>query len=128
MIKQPVEGPKVTRPYWRIMVNECTQLKFTSFFEKKDGMIEPTCLQLDKWQQNGMPVGSIRLDGAEESKILQKRAETAAWKLNINFEYTAANTPQQNHLAELGFAFLANRGRAMMYHANLPLETRYQLL
>jgi hypothetical protein len=47
--------------------------------------------------------------------------------LIINFEYTAANTPQQNHLAELGFAVLANRGCAMMHQANLPLETRYQL-
>jgi hypothetical protein len=29
-------------------------------------------------------------------------------------------TPQQNHLAEIAFATISNRGRAMMYRANIP--------
>jgi hypothetical protein len=36
-------------------------------------------------------------------------------------------TPQQNHLAGLGFATLANRGRALIYHANIPLIVRYKV-
>jgi hypothetical protein len=47
--------------------------------------------------------------------------------LPIEFEFTARDTPQQNHLAEVGFATLANKGRAIMYHANVPLKTRYKL-
>jgi hypothetical protein len=58
---------------------------------------------------------------------LQKGRDSADWKLNIKFEYTVANTPQQNQLAELGFDVLANRGRAMMFKANLHLEMRYRL-
>ena len=36
-------------------------------------------------------------------------------------------TPQRNHLAELGFADLANKGRAMLISANLPQEVRFRL-
>jgi hypothetical protein len=35
-------------------------------------------------------------------------------------EFTSAMTPQQNHLAEIAFATLSNRGQAMMYRANIP--------
>ena len=39
---------------------------------------------------------------------------------------TARNTPQQNHLAELGFAHLANLGQALMNHANVPPKWCYK--
>jgi hypothetical protein len=47
--------------------------------------------------------------------------------LNINFEFTARDTPQQNHLAELGFTHLANYGRALMARANVPMSIRYKV-
>jgi hypothetical protein len=46
--------------------------------------------------------------------------ERTSYKLGIDFEFTSAMTPQQNHLAEIAFATLSNRGRAMMYRANIP--------
>jgi hypothetical protein len=45
--------------------------------------------------------------------------------LNITYDFTARDTPQQNHLAELGFTLLANYGRALMARANVPLNIRY---
>jgi hypothetical protein len=62
------------------------------------------------------------MDNAGENKLLQSRCESADWKFWIQPEYTARYTPQQNHLAELGFAILANRGRALMARANVPLS------
>ena len=47
--------------------------------------------------------------------------------MNCEFEFTARDTPQQNSLAEVGFATLANCGGAMMHHANLPMMDRYCL-
>jgi hypothetical protein len=41
---------------------------------------------------------------------LKACTESTDWKFNIQFEFTARDTPQQNYLAELGFATLANRG------------------
>jgi hypothetical protein len=38
------QGKKPTKPHWRIMVDERSTLKFSNFFETKNGsMIEPTC-------------------------------------------------------------------------------------
>ena len=31
------------KPYWRIIVDERTQMKFSDFFTTKNGMVEPTC-------------------------------------------------------------------------------------
>jgi hypothetical protein len=126
-VKQPKDGSKVYKPNWRIMVDERTGMKFLDFFETKSGMIEPTCAQWNRWKDAGLAVKYVRLDNAGENKKLKERSYSADWKLNIDYEFTARDTPQQNHRAELGFAVLANRGRALMYHANLPMEIRYKL-
>jgi len=109
------------------MVDERTQMKFTDFFETKNGMVEPTCEQLYKWKASGIPVKFIRLDNSGENQLLKIRADSSDWKLNVQFEFTGRATPQRNHLAELGFAVIANRGRAMMHRANVPLTDRYKL-
>jgi hypothetical protein len=41
---------------------------------------------------------------------------TNDWKLQIQYKYTVWDTPQWNHLAELGFAILTNHGRALISH------------
>jgi hypothetical protein len=58
---------------------------------------------------------------------LQTRAESSDWKFLIGWEFTARDTPQQNHLAELGFAVLINRGRALMHMAHIPKKVWYQI-
>ena len=47
--------------------------------------------------------------------------------LDIDFEWTARDTPQQNHLAELGFAYIANKGCTMMARANIPPHVHYKV-
>ena len=109
---------------WRIIVDERTGMKFSDFFNRKIDMVEPTCQLLNKWKQAGIIVKYIRLDNAGENKKLEERADSAEWKLNINFEYTARDTPQQNSLAELGFTILAAQARAMMSAAHVPEDIR----
>jgi hypothetical protein len=112
------DDKRVYKSNWRIMVDEHTELKISDFFDTKSGMVEPTCAKLYKWNQNGIKVKKIRLDNAGENKLLQQRADSKDWKLAIDFEFTSAMTPQQNHLAEIAFATLSNRGR--VYRANIP--------
>jgi hypothetical protein len=126
-VKANKQGMSPTKPYWRIMVDERSTLKFSNFFETKNGMAEPTCEQLHRWKQNALGVKNIRLDNAGENKLLQQRAESKDWKLNIQFEYTARDTPQQNHLAELALATMSNKDRACMTAANVPETLRYLL-
>jgi hypothetical protein len=45
----------------------------------------------------------------------------------IEFEYTARNTPQQNHLAEIGIYIICCRGQALMSRANSPKKYRYRM-
>ena len=47
--------------------------------------------------------------------------------MNPAIDFTARATPQHNARAELAFPSIANKGRAMMSAANLPIEERYKL-
>jgi hypothetical protein len=120
-VKKTKKGKELARPNWYLTVDERTQLKFSKFYPQKNDMIEPACSQLQKWKHAGLGVTHIQLDNAGENTKLQKRTESAAWKLGVQFEYTATDTPQQNHLAELGFTILGNKGRACMVAANVPM-------
>jgi len=96
-------------------------MKFSDFFQTKNAMVEPTCEKFMRWKQAGFPVKNVQLDNSGENKLLKARCDSADWKLGIDFEFTARDTPQQNHLAELAFATLANHGRALMHAANIPM-------
>ena len=63
-VRQPKDLKTVTKPNWLIMVDELTQMKFSAFYEKKSNMVEPTCVQLNKWKQADLEVQFIRLDNA----------------------------------------------------------------
>ena len=131
-IKCPPELLKVVKsvykPNWRLLEDEQTEMKFTEFFNTKNGMVEPTCELINAWKNQGKPVQVIRCDNAGENQKLQKRLKSADWKLsNIKFEYTGRHTPQQNYLVEKGFETLYSRSRAMMNAAKVPEELKYKL-
>ena len=67
------------------------------------------------------------LNAPSENKLLQKRCKRGEWQLGIKFEFMARDTPQQIHLAELGFAVLANRGRGLMTRVNVPMHYWFKL-
>ena len=127
-IKEKAGMPKVGKPHMRIIVDEATAKYFLHFFKKKNEMIEPTCELFHQWQEEDKKkIKYLRMDGAGENKKLAKRLRSVDWKINPSIEYTARDTPQQNHLAEIGLTVLINRARAMMHRANLPLNLRYTL-
>ena len=127
-----VKSPKllkvnVTKPNWRLMVDERTELKWTNFYDTKDEMVEPTCEMFHKWKLEGKPVGIVRCDNAGENMKLKDQCKSADWKLGIDFEWTARATPQQNSLVEVGFTTIGDRGRAMMIAANISYAMRFVL-
>ena len=126
-IKNAKDGPPVSNPNWWIMVDERTGMKFSKFYASKVAMVEPMCKQWHKWTTVGLAAKFCRLDNAGENRWLQKRCNSAKWQLDIKFEFMARDIPQQNHLAELGFAVLVNRGRALMTRANMPMHYWFKL-
>jgi hypothetical protein len=81
-------------------------------------MAEPSLELFNKWRYEGNPVKFKSCDNAGEKKSLQKRVNSADWKLNITFEYSPRDTPQHYHLAKSGLASIA---------ANIPMKIGYEL-
>ena len=115
------------KPHWRIIVDEKTQHKTSGFYATKDGMVEPTCELMSQWRQQDMPVKHLRMDNGGENIALEKRLKSSDWQLHPIVEYTAKDTPQHNHLAEVSFSTLSNRFRAMMHRANIPSQHRLKV-
>ena len=90
-------------------------------------MVELTCQQMSKWKARGIPVKIIRCDNGSENKLLEQQLASKDWQLDVTFEYTARDTPQQNYLVEKGFDTIHCRGRAMMTWANIPKALKYVL-
>jgi hypothetical protein len=72
LVKKKKNMPVPTMPNWCIIIDERTLLKFSSFHEKKNGLVEPVCIQFDQWRQDGKPVSYVRLDDAGENKKTQE--------------------------------------------------------
>ena len=69
----------------------------------------------------------MRCDNGGENIALEKQCNNKDHNLNVKFECTAQNIPQQNSVVEKGFDTLYRRGRAMMIAANIPQVLRYVL-
>ena len=90
-------------------------------------MFEPTCVKLNKLADIPGKVAYLWQDNVEENMKLAKRMGSADWQMRTRTKYTARDTPQQNHMAELGFTAIAAQTRAAMNRANFPLKVRYML-
>ena len=69
-----------------MIVDECTGLNFSNFYQTKTGMVEPTCVKLQNFKNKNKAVKFIRCDNSGENKNLDKRSNNTHWKLNVTFE------------------------------------------
>ena len=109
--------------YWAIVVDDYSRFKRSFFLRTKSGLTAVVLPYIKELQATGKPVRFVRMDNAGENKVLGGQLR----ELGIKVEYTAPNTPQQNGVAERGFAMITARGRAMMLHAQLSLELKQKL-
>ena len=129
-IKKPKNNDavkKVNKGNWCLMVDEYSGFKTTIFTQTKNGMIKPACDQINRWKQQGKAVKILRCDNGGENIALEKQCNGNDYNLNVKFEFTAQNIPQQNAPVEKGFDTLYGRGRAIMIAANIPEQLRYVL-
>ena len=103
---QAEENKQPRRPNWRLIVDEKTGYKESKFHESKNGMIEPVCQRFKELEQSGKTVKVLQMDNGGENKGLVKRLNSKDWQLYPKIEWTARDTPQQNHMVEVGFATL----------------------
>ena len=103
VIKRPKEMDdiSITKGNWCLIVDEATGMKFSSFHETKNGMIEPVCEKFSKWSKAGKPVKVVRCDNAGENVKLEETCNGKNWQLNVKFEYTARDTPHVPRVSRL---------------------------
>jgi hypothetical protein len=101
------KGENVSSKICDLTVDELTGIPFTGIYNKKNEFVESMCQRIQPQTARGCPFLIMRQKNAGENKILEKRLQSADWKLPVKMEYTAANTPQQNALVEVKFTYLA---------------------
>jgi hypothetical protein len=97
---------------------------FTGIYNKKHEFVEIMCQNKQAQTARGYPVLITRQDNAGENKKLERRLQSADWKLLVKIEYTASNIAQQNTLVEVKFTYLAAKARAAMHAAAVPRDRR----
>ena len=65
------------------------------------------------------------MDNAGKNKKLVKALNSKDWQMYPMIEYTAQDTPQHNHLAEVAIATMYGRARAMMVNACVPKDAKH---
>ena len=66
-------------------MDEATQIRFTTFFETKKVMAEPTFTHLNKSQKGVLPVHKIRCNNEEYNILPEKVAIGKGCKLDLTF-------------------------------------------
>ncbi len=88
------KGEKGSSKIWDLTVDELTGIPFNGIHNKKNEFIENMCQCIQAQTARGHPILIMRQDNAGGNKKLEKRLNSADWKLPVKMEYTAANIPQ----------------------------------
>ena len=109
------------------MVDERTDWKVSNFIDTKSVIVELKYVQFEKWSQANKLAKMIWQDNTERARNHKLEMIKQYEKLNIQLKYTAKDTPEQNHLSELGLTTIATRAREMTSHANLNHKSWFLL-
>ena len=113
--------------FWALMQDEATDMCWSMFLKNKSELKHKAIPLIKKIKKRtGVNIEVIRCDNAGENKSLQEAIDLDP-DLNIKFEYTAPNTPQQNGVVERKFATLYGRVRSMLNAAEVPKTLREKL-
>jgi hypothetical protein len=110
-----------------ICVDKLIGFKRSKFFVYKNKMPEYMCELTQHEMRQGYPIKIIQQDNAGENKKLISLAHSKEWKLDTSFKNMARKTPQQNLKAEMGFAVIAAKARAMLSVAQVPREEHHKM-
>ena len=73
-IKKLKELKSMGKQNWYMIVDEKSNLKFSSFHQIKSDIVNYTCLILNKWKNKIIVTKYCQCDNASENKTLEKTA------------------------------------------------------
>ena len=111
--------------YWLLIVDDATDMCWSFFLKAKSDLAQTVIHFLYTMRHRGTPVKYIRLDNSGENRSLQQ--QTTKLFMNLQYEYTAPGTPQQNGRVERKFAILYEYMRSFLNTANVPQSLRQVL-
>jgi hypothetical protein len=109
--------------HWMLVLDDATDMVWSMFLKTKAETTERMLGFFSKMKDRGTPVHRVRLDNSGENRKLRDSTQ----HMNIHYEFTAPNTPQQNGRVERKFAILYEYMRSMLNSAQLPEELRQKL-
>ena len=122
-IKYPSAGGA---KYWVLFVDDYSDFLFGTYMKNKSDLAHEGVKLINKIKNDyGVVIKTIRCDNAGENKSFEK--EIIEKGMNIRFEYTATNTPQQNGRVERKFATIYGRVRSMLTGAGIEGALRKSL-
>jgi len=65
-------------------------------------------------KDKGLNTKFVRMDNAGDNKLLEQKTKSKDWQSGWHVEYTLRDTWQRNPLADLEFATIGNKGRALL--------------
>ena len=111
------------KKFWILWRDAYSRMSFSQFVKNKSDLAAVGVKFLTKIKNNyGVSVKIIRCDNAGENLKLQEKLEELGF--GVNFEYTAAGTPQHNGVVERLFATLYGQVRAMLNGADFGTAMR----
>ena len=113
-ISGPYKKSIVGSNYWILVVDEFSGKSWSFFVKKKSQMAETVSTLLRKLSSADYSIKYLRCDNAGENT---KGLAEVCDKLNIQIEFTAPYTPQQNGIVERKFVTIRDRGSAAMLKA-----------
>ena len=112
--------------FWGLFVDDSTDFLFGMYLKRKSDLATEGMKLIKSIENNyQVTIKRIRCDNGGENKSLEKNVIEN--RMNIVFEYTAVNTPQQNGCIEYKFATIYGRVRTMLTAAGIEGEIRKNL-
>ena len=113
--------------FWILFVDEYSRFKWSNFVERKSDFVPTEISRLRELIYMKFKPKYLRIDNSGENlklkNYLVNNIDFHSIR-NVNIEFTAPHTPQQNGVVEISFAFLYDKVRAMLNRAGFPLHLR----
>ena len=109
--------------YWMLVIDDFTKFKWSYFLKRKNELSEILVNQIKSLRNQDYQIKYIRCDNAGENGVIEKALVDYKIK-NIEVEFCAPYTPQQNGVVERSFAFLYDKVRSMLNRAGFTRQER----
>jgi hypothetical protein len=110
--------------FWLMMVDDATGMAWSRMLKRKSDTTEVVMSFLRRMKARGTPVKYICCDNSGENKDLMNKGSESQDLTDVEFEFTARDSPPYIGKVERKFAELWGRMRALFNAARIPQKMK----